>query len=89
MFDIIKKWFSKEKQEPIKQELPITRPPKGWYVEEAGQNPMFMLWYIVLVNFDDVCNNVEKPRIVVAEEHDSFESAMYEAKHKVERKEYE
>lgn len=52
--------------------------PKGWYVAEAGQNPLFMLWFVVLVNFDDVANYVEKPRHFVAEEKDSYEDALQE-----------
>lgn len=52
--------------------------PKGWYVAEAGQNPLHMLWFAVVVNFDDVANNVEEPRHFVAEECDSFEEAINE-----------
>jgi len=52
--------------------------PKGWYVHEAGQNPLHMLWFVVLINFDDVANNIENPRHFVAEECDSFEEALQE-----------
>ena len=52
--------------------------PKGWYVLEAGQNPLHMLWFVVLVNFDDVANKIENPRHFVAEECDSFEQALQE-----------
>jgi hypothetical protein len=52
--------------------------PKGWYVHEAGQNPLHMLWFVVLINFDDVANNVETPRHFVAEEYGSFEEALHE-----------
>ena len=52
--------------------------PKGWYVHEAGQNPLHMLWFVVLINFEDVVNNVENPRHFVAEECDSFEEALQE-----------
>lgn len=52
--------------------------PKGWYVAEAGQNPLHMLWFVVLVNFDDVASNIENPRHFVAEECDSFEQALRE-----------
>lgn len=52
--------------------------PKGWYVAEAGQNPLHMLWFVVLVNFDDVVSNIENPRHFVAEECDSFEQALRE-----------
>jgi hypothetical protein len=50
--------------------------PKGWYVHEAGQDPLHLLWFVVLINFDDVANNVESPRHFVAEECDSFEEAL-------------
>ena len=52
--------------------------PKGWYVAEACQNPLHMLWFVVLVNFDDVANKVQEPRHLVAEECDSFEQALQE-----------
>jgi hypothetical protein len=52
--------------------------PEGWYVHEAGQTPLHLLWFVVLINFDDVANNVEKPRHFVAEECDSFEEALRE-----------
>jgi len=52
--------------------------PKGWYVSKAGQNPLFMLWFVVLVNFDDLSNNIETPRHYVSEEKDSYEEALQE-----------
>ena len=52
--------------------------PKGWFVSEAGQIPIHMLWFVVLVNFDDLANKVETPRYFVAEECDSFEQALQE-----------
>jgi len=50
--------------------------PKGWYVSEAGQDPLHMLWYVVLVNFDDVCAGVETPRHFISDECDSFNQAL-------------
>lgn len=50
--------------------------PKGWFVSEAGQNPLHMLWFVVLVNFDDVTNSIKEPRYFMAEEKDSFEEAL-------------
>lgn len=50
--------------------------PKGWYVAEAGQDPLHMLWFVVLVNFDDVSNNIKVPRHFLSEECDSFEQAL-------------
>jgi hypothetical protein len=52
--------------------------PKGWFVSEAGQNPLHMLWYVVLMNFEDITNNVEQPRYVIVEECDSFQEALTE-----------
>lgn len=50
--------------------------PRGWYVTEAGQNPLHLLWFVVLVSFDDVCNNIENPRHFISEEKDSFNEAL-------------
>lgn len=50
--------------------------PKGWYVHEAGQNPLHMLWFVVLMSFEDLSNNVETPRYFVSEDFDSFEEAL-------------
>lgn len=50
--------------------------PKGWFVSEAGQNPLHMLWFVILVNFDDIANNIQTPRYFMAEEKDSFEEAL-------------
>jgi hypothetical protein len=54
----------------------MTEIPKGWFVSEAGQNPLHMLWYVVLMNFEDITNNVEQPRYHFVEESDSFEEAL-------------
>jgi len=73
MFNIFKKKLKKEKEI-----IDRTKPPKGWYVHEAGQDPLHMLWYVVLINFDDVCNSVENPRHHVSEEKNSFQEALTE-----------
>lgn len=77
------KLFKKRKKENFNSELHKTNVmcssiPKGWFVSEAGQNPLHMLWFVVLVNFDDVANQVENPRYVVAEDFDSYEEALNE-----------
>jgi hypothetical protein len=72
---LIDRLFNKNQQCPQKQNV-VSSIPKGWYVVEAGQNPLHMLWFLVLVNFDDVVNKVENPRHFVAEECDSFEQAL-------------
>lgn len=55
-----------------------TKPPKGWYVSDAGQDPLHMLWYVVLVSFDDIVNKVSPPRHYISDEKDSFEIALRE-----------
>lgn len=59
--------------------------PQGWYVSECGQNPLHMLWYMVLLNFDDVVNNVESPRFIFTEEKDSFEKALDNCREQIEK----
>lgn len=39
---------------------------------------LHMLWYVVLMNFDDVANGIEEPRCHFVEECDSFEEALNE-----------
>lgn len=62
--------------------LALTEPsekriPKGWIVFEAGQDPLHLLWYVVLSNFDDLyVNKVPRPRSFVEEECDSFDEAL-------------
>lgn len=75
----IKKIFSKKEEKQCAIHNVSKRLiPKGWYVQEAGQNPLHMLWFVVLINFEDVANNVENPRYYVSEECDSFEEALQE-----------
>lgn len=73
------KWFN-NKPEVVKQpEIKVrtnTLVPKGWYIQEAGQNPLHMLWFAVIVNFDDMVNNIESVRYHTIEECDSFEEAI-------------
>ena len=73
------KWFN-NKPEVVKQpEIKVSDEPllpKDWYVQEAGQNPLHMLWFAVIVNFNDMINNVESPRYHTIEECDSFEEAI-------------
>lgn len=74
----LKNIFSKKDEsgnsvKPLLAEVVI---PKGWYVSEAGQDLLHMLWFVVLVNFDDVCNNIENPRHFIAEEKNSFNEAL-------------
>lgn len=62
--------------------------PKGWFVQECGQDPLHMLWYMVLVSFDDVSNNLKSPRYVLVEECDGFIEALEEAKNKINNKNF-
>jgi hypothetical protein len=53
--------------------------PKGWMVYEAGQSPLHMLWWMQVVNFDDLADNsIDKPRQVYVEDADSYEQALEE-----------
>lgn len=65
--------FSFFKKDINKEELKV---PKGWYVAEAGQSPLHMLWFVLLINFDDVSKNIENPRYYTSEENDSFDEAL-------------
>lgn len=80
--DWIKRIFGKKpevKKYTIGSVRQSLKPPKGWYVSEAGQDPLHMLWYVVLVSFDDVCDDsIEEPRHFIVEECDSFEQALKE-----------
>lgn len=75
MKNIFKKYFGKKELL-----IPV---PKGWYVAEAGQDPLHMLWFVVLVNFDDVVNRVENVRQIIVEESDSFEQALQDCIKKI------
>ena len=50
--------------------------PNGWFVYEAGQSLVHLLWYVNLVNMQDLLNNIEKPRQIFKEEKNSFEEAL-------------
>ena len=78
MIKFLKNLFKSRKQQCNIPVVSCSSIPKGWYVAEAGQNPLHMLWFVVLVNFDDVASNIENPRYFVAEECDSFEQALRE-----------
>jgi len=52
--------------------------PKGWYIQQAFQNPMHMLWDVVIVSFDDVVNHVEEPRHFIVTEKDTYQQALRE-----------
>ncbi len=51
--------------------------PKGWMVYDAGQDPLHMLWYVQLVNFDDLANEgIKEPKQVFVEEADTYDEAL-------------
>lgn len=50
--------------------------PKGWFVYEAGQSAAHMLWFVNMLNFDDMTEGVEKPRQIFIEEKDTFYEAL-------------
>lgn len=68
------------KEQIIINEIKLNRIPKGWMVYDAGQDPLHMLWYIQLVNFDDLADNtITDKRQVFVEERDSYEEALTDA----------
>jgi hypothetical protein len=68
------------KEQIIINENKLNRIPKGWMVYDAGQDPLHMLWYIQLVNFDDLADNtITDKRQVFVEERDSYEEALTDA----------
>jgi hypothetical protein len=81
--DLLPLMFIKQAKEIEKKQKSCCSIPKGWYVAEAGQDELHLLWFVVLVNFDDVLNHVEKPRHFIAEECDSFEQALKECLNKL------
>ena len=80
--ELIKRLFNKKvdtKQLELQNFIKTLIIPNGWYVQQAGQDPLHMLWYVVLVSFDDVCDdNIDEPKHYVAEEMDSYEDALRE-----------
>lgn len=66
--------FNKKKQTTVKD----LEPPKGWYVQQAFQNPLHMLWDVVLVSFDDVINKIEDPRHHIAREKNTYNEGLLE-----------
>lgn len=53
--------------------------PNGWIMYEAGQSPLHMQWFVNLVNLNDLCDKVEKPRQSLVEDKETFEEALIEA----------
>ncbi len=47
--------------------------PERWFVYSCGQSPLHLLWYVTLVNLDDLSKHSS------VEEMDSFEIALSEA----------
>ena len=63
----------------IEEEVERLTLPKPWMVYEAGQDPLHMLWYVQVVNFDDLADKEnENPRQIYVEEADSYEDALEE-----------
>ncbi len=55
----------------------LTTVPKPWFVYDSGQNPLHMLWYVQLVNFDELSDeSIEEPKQIFVEEADSYEEAL-------------
>jgi hypothetical protein len=63
----------------IEEEVERLTLPKPWMVYEAGQNPLHMLWWVQVVNFDDLADEKnEHPRQIYVEDADSYEDALEE-----------
>jgi hypothetical protein len=73
----------KKKQQEVKVKIKNLEPPKGWYVQNAAQNPLHMLWDVVLVSFDDISNQVDSPRYHISTESDSYNQALQECINKI------
>jgi hypothetical protein len=62
--------------ESPKTDYKLPEIPKGWFVYEAGQDPLNLLWFVNLVNFDDFANNASVIRNAQSIENDSFIEAL-------------
>jgi hypothetical protein len=83
-----KKGLVKEIQHNMKQiiinENKLDRVPNGWMVYDAGQDPLHMLWYLTLVNFDDLVDDtIMDKRQVSVEERGSYLEALTDAISKI------
>jgi hypothetical protein len=52
-------WLEGKKRSSQTQDAGKKLIPEGWYVYEAGQNPLNMLWFVVIMNFNDLSKKVE------------------------------
>ena len=61
--------------------------PDGWFVYEAGQSPLHLLWFAQLVHIEDLLSDdgatKKNPRKVWVEEKDTSEEALEEAIHRI------
>ena len=84
---MFKTLFKKKNPTVLPEDIPQNVPhppapvvvPKGWFVYEAGQSPLHMLWYVNIVNFADLSANLEVIRNYYSEEKDSFNEALTDA----------
>lgn len=65
----------------------INEIPKGWIVTKAGQTSKDLLWYIKLVNIDDVYNHIEQPRQIYLNGGISYDEILKKAINKINLKE--
>lgn len=77
MFNLFKK---KKKIE----DLPFTIPenpdlleiPKGWFIYEAGQDPVNLSWFALIANLDDIADKKEAPRHHITQDHSTIIEAI-------------
>ncbi len=53
--------------------------PKGWFVYQSGQSAAHFLWYVNMINFEDLVNDDvpdDQVRQIYVEEQDSFNDAL-------------
>ena len=50
--------------------------PEGWFVFEAGQSLVHLLWYVNAIHVGDLLETAPTVRRVYTEEHASFDAAL-------------
>jgi len=78
-------------------EILVKTIPEGWFVFEAGQSPLHMLWFCQLIDFESMCSTKEDDqdavdandvRRVYSEEKDTLTEALKDCIRKIELEDY-
>lgn len=78
-------------------EMLVTTIPEGWFVFEAGQSPLHMLWFCQLIDFNSMCTtgyddqdaiDAADVRRVYSEEKDTLTEALQECIRNIELEEF-